>query len=147
MIAAGAFLISAGLLKFLQLLRIFEEFAHFVQLVIMCIQGSYIFVAFLVSWIFVFTTLFQVVGATFSADDYPGLHRFEVMLIQVYRNSIGDIAPPSYDLWYNPDVEREPLRHEMLMMKLIWLLWFVHQFFCMVMLLNFLISIISDYYN
>ena len=87
-------------------------------------------------------------GATFSDDDYPGLHSFEVTLIQVYRNSIGDIAPPEYKLWFNPeDNSYYETAYDFVMIKVIWLLWFTHQFFCMVMLLNFLISIISDYYS
>ena len=60
-------------LTFLQLMfyfRVYEEFGVFVSLVQECINQLWTFVAFLALWIFCFTVLFRLLGATFDEDMY-----------------------------------------------------------------------------
>ena len=76
--------------------------------------------------------------------DYPGLNENLQMIMQVYRNSIGDIAVPEYAVWNNIGV---PGVDSFIMIRLIWLVWLIHQYFCMIMLLNFLISIVSEIFS
>lgn len=140
------FLIIASIFKFLSILRVFEEYAHFVQVILMCMEGSVIFIAFLFYWIFAFQLLLLVMGVTFDDGDYTGLSSNAATLIQVYRNSVGDIQAPLYKLWLiDKDDESYYKSHKMI--AVIWYTWLAHQFFCMVMLLNFLISIISEIYT
>lgn len=97
--------------------------------------------------------LLMVIGCKFDEEDYPSLTLRTRTLIQVYRNSIGDIAAPQYDLWFNPEKYTKEENYGYyegrlgkMMVGLIWTIWFLNQFFCMVMLMNFLIAIISDEY-
>jgi hypothetical protein len=79
-------------------------------------------------------------------DDYDGLGFKIRALIQMYRNSIGDISPPKYDLYL--DTEKNITSSEnTLMISMIWLVWFFNQLFILIILLNFLIAIISQSYE
>lgn len=49
------------------------------------------FFIFFVSFIVVFAGVFAVVEIKFSDDDYPSLPYWILMIIQTYRNGIGDI--------------------------------------------------------
>lgn len=69
--------------------------------------------------------------------------------LQVFRNSIGDIAPPGYEKWREYIEYQEMLGSNfqyyqgVIMICLIWLLWFVNIIVACIVLLNFLIAIIS----
>ena len=145
-------MVIMSMFKLLSLLKSFDTFGNFVYLVIKCVKSSVMFCLFLGAWVFIFTMLLMVIGCRFDDGDYPGLSLRDMTLIQVYRNSIGDIGAPTYDLWYidadsaneNGGFYQGTLGKVMVM--LIWTIWFLNQFFCMVMLMNFLIAIISDEY-
>jgi hypothetical protein len=81
-----------------------------------------------------------------EVGDYDGLGFKMRALIQTYRNSIGDIAPPKYDLYLNKDGNVEG-RENRLMVGFIWITWFMNQLFILIILLNFLIAIISQSYE
>lgn len=57
------------------------------------------FLGFFFSWIVVFGIIFILQGVTFDEDDYPGLCPYFAGLIQIFRNSMGDISAPKYDVW------------------------------------------------
>ena len=69
------------------------------------------FMLFMVIWIIFFSLFYKVAGVEFDAGDYQQLNTFFIDLIQSYRNSIGDIAPPEYPIWIeyvesgDPDLE------------------------------------------
>ena len=50
-------------------------------------------------FILVQTSLYKMIGAKFGEDDYPKINSFVLSLLQVSRNTIGDLAPPSYEVW------------------------------------------------
>ena len=54
---------------------------------------------FLISWIAFFTIIYSILGVEFDKADYADLNMITVVGIQTYRNSIGDIGPPSYPKW------------------------------------------------
>ena len=82
-------------------------------------------------------------------EEHPELNSFLVTLIQIYRNSIGDISAPLYDRWSdlvkNGTVSEQ--NEATIMITLIWIVWVLHQFLVLVILLNFLIAIISQSYE
>ena len=83
-----------SMVKILSLLKTFDTFGNFVYMVIKCIKSTMVFCGFLASWVFIFTMLLMVIGGQFDDGDYPGLALRTRTMIQVYRNSIGDIAAP-----------------------------------------------------
>ena len=58
-----------------------------------------------------------------------------------YENSIGNISNPGYYFWSTATEEDKGLK--MLMILLIWLVWFLNQWFIFMILLNFIIAIIT----
>lgn len=54
---------------------------------------------YFVSWIFLFSILFQVLGMEVFNDEYPDLNINITYLLFTYRNSIGDVSPPIYTYW------------------------------------------------
>ena len=57
-----------------------------------------------------------------------------IIILQSYRNSIGDIAPPEFEAFQSSDNT---------ILYLIWFIWFMNQFFILIIMLNFLIAVIS----
>lgn len=100
-IISGTFLVFMSMVKLLNLLKSYDLFGNFVYMVIKCIESTLVFCIFLGSWVFIFTILLMVIGGQFDDGDYPGLTLRTRTMIQVYRNSIGDIAAPKYNLWYD----------------------------------------------
>lgn len=67
--------------------------------------------------------------------------------ITTFEYSIGNINPPSYELWINKMHANE---HDQvnwwvchISIYLIWLLWFGNQFLLLIILLNFLIAVLG----
>jgi hypothetical protein len=85
-------------------------------------------------------------GMRVPGDDYDGLGFKMRAFLQMYRNSIGDISPPKYDLYLDIDKNITSTENT-LMISIIWMVWFLNQVFILIILLNFLIAIISQSYE
>lgn len=71
-----------------------------IQLMISVIEDFKTFSIFLFAWLLQFSIVFQISGLKFANDeDYQNLNVFVKFIIQTYRNSIGDILAPSYQIW------------------------------------------------
>jgi hypothetical protein len=81
-------------------------------------------------------------GMRVETDEYDGIGFKMRALIQMYRNSIGDISPPRYDLYLDTHKNITSVENKF-MIGIIWGLWFLNQMFILIILLNFLIAIIS----
>ena len=92
------FLLMTSFIKLLYNMRINAEFGRFVELILNCVWDVRIFFYFFMAWVIMFSIIFKVSGAEFDDEDYPTLPG-GAFLIQTYRNSIGDIAPPKYEYW------------------------------------------------
>lgn len=108
---------------------------------IQCIHDVFLFLFFYLVFLFYFFLMFLVSGANVSPDDYSTLQPLTHIWIQVFRNSIGDIATPQFDYWDHFLESDSELRDTGVL--LIWLIWFFEILFMLVILLNFLIAIIS----
>jgi hypothetical protein len=86
-----------------------------------------------------FTFSFLIFNASFDDKDYPGVNPFLIILIQTFRNSIGDIDVPVYEAWFPelPDIS------DYFLISLIWTFWFLNIVFNLIVLLNFLIAVTS----
>ena len=80
-------------------------------------------------------------------NDYEGLNTFFVYFIQILRNSLGDLAPPSYGIWIEKAKFEKDNKYGFLMINLIWGFWLFQVVICLIVLLNFLIAIISQAYE
>ena len=123
-------------------LRINEGFGLLVDLVSECLVDAIPFSIFLAMWIGLFTVLFRLVGLEIETDDYDQLGRGSIYAIQTYRNSVGDLAAPGYSFWAS-QVDKYPILANV-MIAVVWLVWFLNQFFLTIILLNFLIAILAD---
>jgi len=72
--------------------------------------------------------------------DYPIIGRGMKYALYTYRNSVGDINPPTYPYWIDHLEEKSSL----FMISLIWVFWFLNQYFVLIIMLNCLISIIGQ---
>ena len=86
-----------------------------------------------------FTILYYHTAIEFDDEDYTGLSRFLIIFIQVFRNSIGDIAVPQTKHFCQADDQCNYLS-----LVVMWILFFMNEFMVLIILLNFLIAVISS---
>lgn len=138
-------LLLLQVLKLLYFMRVSEKLAKIVKLSSQVFYDVSAFTVFLIFWVLVFLFLFIIAGFTFDTGDYDYTLREVSMLLQIYRNSFGDISTPQYDMW----TENEHLSHvgKCLYVLWAWVLFSIHEFFILIVLLNFLIAIVSQSYD
>ena len=127
--------------KTMNLLRVFPDFGKQVQLVSQVWVDSGSFLAFYFLWLFFFAIFKALLGNEIDLDDYPGLHFTVAAMLIEYRNSVGDIMPPTYSFW------SQDLAGSRVMVGLNQFNFISFQVFMNVILLNFLIAIISQSYE
>ena len=132
-------------LKGIYFLRIYENFGHLIQMLANCFRDISVFLVFFITWILVYTMLLDMMEANFDDGDYPDLNIITITLLQMYRNSIGDISAPLYARWSEMLKRTSPFEQNQasIMISLVWTVWVLHQFLVLIILLNFLIAIIS----
>ena len=83
--------------------------------------------------------------------DYPDLHEFTGILIQTWRNSLANVAVPDYSKWIeNLRAEEKDENiglYSYTMIFLIWMIWYLNLLFILLILTNFLISIVGNAYG
>ena len=62
-----------------------------------------------------------------------------------YRNSIGDVSLPDYEVWEISDEGSNAMNY--LMISLAWILWLLNQFINVNILLSYLIAVMADTYS
>jgi len=120
--------------KIMFFLRVFEDMGKLVMLLGKCLFDMQPFLLFFFMLLAFFTVFFRILRVEFDAKDYPGLPSSAIIVLQSYRNSIGDIAPPEFEDFQSNDG---------VILTLIWFIWFMNQFFILIIMLNFLIAVIS----
>lgn len=68
------------------------------------------------------------------------------MMIAQLRNAFGDVQPPSYDYWTGR-LKAGDTTTSRTYIAVIWILWFAQFYIAIILLLNLLISIVSESYN
>jgi hypothetical protein len=87
-------------MKTLQYLRVIDSFGFLVQMIISVFGDLVPFTVILILFIFFFSLMVFVMGGTFDDGDYEGIgFEYLYLFIQIFRNSIGDIAEPKYGIW------------------------------------------------
>ena len=96
-----------------------------------------------------FCAQFMILGNVTSNMDYPGLYgpnssridyRFPYYLIANFRNSVGDLAAPTYKFWEDYKERKQGL----FIIYIIWFTWIANFVFSSLLMLNFLITIFSE---
>ena len=107
------------------------------------------FLSFLFLFILTLASFYKMVGATFDDGDYQSVSTFFVYLMQSTRNSIGDIAVPSYKYWHDQEGKGKPNNlFASGMIIVIWLIFYIiNVLVLLVCLMNFLIAIVSETYE
>ena len=101
------------------------------------------------------SVIYAMLGLTLDKDDdhpddgaeYQQLHRLMKLFLFSYRNAVGDVALPDTTYWMQfkdrKDIEEGKEGWPLTMAIIIWLFWLVNNIFMVIILLNFLISIVS----
>ena len=124
-------------------MRVSDSFASLVKLVGSVIGKVRAFTLFFVMWSITVCLLFDSAGIKIVSEDYTGIVSAFALFIQNFRNSIGDINPPSADYWTGDNGETGLVG----MAYWGWCLFLLQEFFMLIILLNFLIAIISQSYE
>ena len=92
-------IITFTLMKVLFYLRVYEEYCNLIILMQDVVIKVSTFIVFLLLWMVYFNMLYTVMEVDFDGEDYPAVSQSFVNILQGYRNSIGDIAVPTYKYW------------------------------------------------
>lgn len=57
------------------------------------------FLGFLLLSVIYFVLSYIALLVSYDNSDYPGINNFFIVLIQSYRNAIGDTSAPEYNTW------------------------------------------------
>lgn len=87
--------------KALSFLRSYNELAVVVQLLGQCIKEIFFFLMFVISWVLIFSQVNILLGADYHAEQpsQEELGFFLRVLVQTWKNAIGDAGPPSFVQW------------------------------------------------
>jgi hypothetical protein len=103
------------------------------------------FLAIYLFWVAFFAIIADTLGADESeADGYPGLTKTLGFFFNSFENSIGNISSPS--IGFLKKGHKETLLNA-ICAYLIYFFWFLAQIVLLMVLLNFVIALISQYYE
>ena len=99
-------------------------------------------------WIIVLAFLYRILGSNNSdqTSNYPDLDDVSTFFLTTFEYGIGNISRPSYQLWIHKLHNSDGLINWWvchIVIYLIWLVWFGNQFLILIILLNFLISVLG----
>lgn len=114
-------------------------------MIILCLKDLVPFLVSYILFLIIFTICFIVLQMEVSQDmeKAEGLKFFELMFLQTFMTSIGELFLPKYTEVYTSN--DSPLKS--IQITLIWLSWFFSTFLMLVFMLNFLIAVISSTYE
>ena len=132
--------------------RVFKEFGLIIRLCYKVFSKAFTFSIFFYLFNLIFTFLYLYLGVDIGGfpdnghgdgNDYKWLTHFISVFLYAYRISIGDIEVPNAMIW-EVALGEEGMSF---MLYLIWLIWMSHQYFMLIVFMNFLIAIISQVYE
>lgn len=147
--------------KILSYMRAFMGMAHMVELTFIAFRTAAGFTYYLFFWVVGFACLYTTIGVSFGFDtykidysywhdgDYPRMPKAAIMLIASYRNSLNNVAAPSYETRWAKIYDADPNDYGVAQFAIyfIWFVWCVQFYVCAVMLNNFLIAIVSQVFE
>ena len=92
LVLINVLLVPIAVMKLLNYLRLNENFGLFILLIGHCLNDIKIFLCFMFMWVGIFTTILYILRCDIpNPEDYPELPHGLSLLIQVWRDSLGDI--------------------------------------------------------
>lgn len=142
------------LFQMFKYLRVIQEFGNIIDLSYRVLSKVSYFIAYYMIWIIVLALVYGELGITIDKDDdhpldgaeYNQMSRIFKLMIFSYRNSVGDVNVVDTTYWQLFKDYPEPKYNHgkpLIMVFALWFLWFLNNVFMVVILLNFLISIVS----
>lgn len=151
LIVLECLLVSLGFIKMLFFLRLNTEYSQLVQMVASTFGQVVPFINFFVMWVFFFAILYYNLQIEIDSaeSEYLKVFEFGQYWLMTYRDSIGDISIPGYGEWDKiyDDNNNQDRAKKYVIILLIWIVWLLNQFMCLIVLLNFLIAVISQVYD
>ena len=130
-------------------------YPDFAQIIRLCYNVFYAASSFSF-FFYVFVVLFALIYRTLGNDtgghpdpghgdgnDYERINSFAALVMYSYRTSIGDLEAPNAQIWEDSLGKSNMY----FMVYLTWVVWMVHQYFMLIVFLNFLIAIVSQVYE
>jgi hypothetical protein len=93
-----------------------------------------------------FARFFSILGVDSLAESYSGLFLAGRYFLAVYENSIGNVNNPQFKIWEDGH-KKDASVWAKIAVQLIWIIWFLNQWFIFMILLNFVIAVISESYD
>ena len=126
------------MMKMHYFLRAYTKSGLLVNLLTTCVKDIGPFTAYLFLWILAICLLNTILGVESNANRVGlGQGTHSAMFFYVWENSIGNIQDPTMP----------PTQKSELVLGTIWFVWWVNQFIIVIIMLNFLISVISQSYE
>merc|ERR1711934_1185553 len=121
-------------------IRVFKGIGTQVELISVTLKDSVTFMVFLIYWIWFFSIAFELLGSEFEEDfetyTQNRINRTFTNFLQVFRNSLGDLASPTYKYWNDRKALVGATTYT-IMIGLIWFIWIVNILFVQIVLFNF----------
>ena len=140
-----------GFVKLLTYLRIIKSYALIIRLCYDVFFKSLPFTTFFYLYNMLFAIQYYYIGVDTGGhpdplhgdgNDYSRLSRFIAFFIWSYRTSLGDLETPNAAIWETALGDNSGF-----MVYLTWCVWMIHQFFLLIVFLNFFIANISQVYE
>ena len=97
-------------------------------------------------WVLFFAIMAQILGANASlAEGFEGIGQFMGHFFVTFENSLGNINSPTIDFMTKPNQSLRFLSK--LQLYFIYFFWWMAQVLLLVIMLNFVIALISQYYE
>jgi hypothetical protein len=138
-------------MKVLFFIRIYAKLGFLVQMVLFCLYEVWPFLIFLISFVILFAGLeknLQIVWESTAAT--PLLESAPSYGFQMWMNAVGmNTAVPDYNTFWNSTTYIKPEMNtkRTFAVWIIWFTFFVNQYICVVLLLNFLVSYVGEIYG
>ena len=117
------------------------------MLVLKTISDTFIFLIFFILWVVFFGVLFIVLRIEYDNGDYPSIGMRSIMMIQTYRNFLGDLAPPDVSQWLDVENADDTTTFPRIVVAIVWMCWLLITYIGLIIILNFLIALISQSYE
>lgn len=138
------------LFKVMFYMRVSKYFSKLVRLVFEVVPHVMPFTLYCLLVLLCSSLIYRTAGVEIVEDyeNYPHLHKFVALSIQTIRNGIGDLSPPTYEIWFQDYKSGDPKTSSQIVIIIIaWGLWLGNLYIILIVLLNFLIAIISEAYE
>jgi len=132
------------MMKTLFLMQSTSTFGLLTTLVIEVMKAVVPFLSYFFLWVLFFAVISIILGGNLgNAQGYKGLTLGLGYFLNTFENGLGNINPPTIDFSQGKDEDK----FNDVLVYLIYLFWFGAQIFLLVVLLNFVIALISQYYE